>query len=165
MWLFSKTLQRCSDHLSCFVPKRFLAWIHGKNVLPDLGCFFGRRFVFFFGIDDDPGLCCAEKRVAATPPPWIDLWPPALGGGVQALIKVSTPRTLFNVSSGHLAQFYSVNFSQSRISVKKCVFRERSIKVCVSCSRWCPGTFAPSAAHQTVSLKRGWVPLKGAVSA
>ena len=30
--------------------------------------------------------------------------------------------------------FYSVDFSQSRISVKKCVFNKRTIKVCVSCS-------------------------------
>ena len=33
-----------------------------------------------------------------------------------------------------LTQFYSVDFSQSRIGVKKCVFNKRTIKVCVSCS-------------------------------
>ena len=33
-----------------------------------------------------------------------------------------------------LTQFYSVDFSQSRISVIKCVFNKRTIKVCVSCS-------------------------------
>ena len=32
-----------------------------------------------------------------------------------------------------LSQFYSVDFSQSRIGVKKCVFNKRTIKVCVSC--------------------------------
>ena len=32
-----------------------------------------------------------------------------------------------------LTQFYSVEISQSRISVKKCVFNKRTIKVCVSC--------------------------------
>ena len=32
-----------------------------------------------------------------------------------------------------LTQFYSVDFSQSRISVKKCVFNKRTMKVCVSC--------------------------------
>ena len=32
-----------------------------------------------------------------------------------------------------LTQFYSVDFSQSRIGVKKCVFYKRTIKVCVSC--------------------------------
>ena len=32
-----------------------------------------------------------------------------------------------------LTQFYSVDFSKSRISVKKCVFNKRTIKVCVSC--------------------------------
>ena len=33
-----------------------------------------------------------------------------------------------------LTQFYSVDFSQSRIGVQKCVFNKRTIKVCVSCS-------------------------------
>ena len=32
-----------------------------------------------------------------------------------------------------LTQFYSVDFSQTRIGVKKCVFNKRTIKVCVSC--------------------------------
>ena len=32
-----------------------------------------------------------------------------------------------------LTQFYSVDFSKSRIYVKKCVFNKRTIKVCVSC--------------------------------
>ena len=32
-----------------------------------------------------------------------------------------------------LTQFYSVDFSKSRIDVKKCVFNKRTIKVCVSC--------------------------------
>ena len=32
-----------------------------------------------------------------------------------------------------LTQFYSVDFSQSRVGVKKCVFYKRTIKVCVSC--------------------------------
>ena len=32
-----------------------------------------------------------------------------------------------------LTQFYSVDFSKSRIGVKKCVFNKRTIKVCVSC--------------------------------
>ena len=51
-----------------------------------------------------------------------------------------------------LTQFYSVDFSQSRIGVKKCVFNKRTIKVCVSCSWRCPGTSAPSAAHLRVAL-------------
>ena len=51
-----------------------------------------------------------------------------------------------------LTQFYSVDFSQSRIGVKKCVFNKRKIKVCVSCSWRCPWTFAFCAAHLTVSL-------------
>ena len=32
-----------------------------------------------------------------------------------------------------LPQFYSVDFSKSRIDVKKCVFNKRTINVCVSC--------------------------------
>ena len=32
-----------------------------------------------------------------------------------------------------LTQFYSVDFSKSRIGVKKCIFNIRTIKVCVSC--------------------------------
>ena len=32
-----------------------------------------------------------------------------------------------------LTQFYSVDFSKSRIGVKKCVFNKRTIKVYVSC--------------------------------
>ena len=32
-----------------------------------------------------------------------------------------------------LIQYYSVDFSKSRIGVKKCVFNKRTIKVCVSC--------------------------------
>ena len=51
-----------------------------------------------------------------------------------------------------LTQFYSVDFSQSRIGVNKCIFYKRTIKICVSCCCWCPGTSAPSAAHLTVSL-------------
>ena len=51
-----------------------------------------------------------------------------------------------------LTQFYSVDFSQLRISVKKCVFYKRTIKVCVSCCWRCPGTSALSAAHLTVSM-------------
>ena len=42
-----------------------------------------------------------------------------------------------------LTQFYSV---------KKCVFNKCTIKVCVSCSWRCPGTFALSGANLTVSL-------------
>ena len=32
-----------------------------------------------------------------------------------------------------LTQFYSVDFSQPRIGVNKCVFYKRTIKVCVNC--------------------------------
>ena len=33
-----------------------------------------------------------------------------------------------------LTQFYSIDFSKSRIDVNKCVFYKRTIKVCGSCS-------------------------------
>ena len=51
-----------------------------------------------------------------------------------------------------LTQLYSVDFSQSRIGAKKCVFNNCIIKVCVGSCQRCPGTSAPSAAHLTVSL-------------
>ena len=54
-----------------------------------------------------------------------------------------------------LTQFYSVDFSQSRICIKKCVFNKPTIKVCVSSFLWCPGTSGPSATHLTVSLFLG----------
>ena len=48
-----------------------------------------------------------------------------------------------------LTQLYSVDFSQSRIGVKKCVFNKRTIKVCVSFLWGCLGTFSTTAAHLT----------------
>ena len=51
-----------------------------------------------------------------------------------------------------LTQFYSVDFSKSKIDVQKCVFNKRTIKVCVSSFWQCPGTSVPSEAHLTVSL-------------
>ena len=50
-----------------------------------------------------------------------------------------------------LTQFCSVDFLQSRIVVKKCVFKKRTINVCVSCCWRCPGNSATSAAHLIVS--------------
>ena len=45
-----------------------------------------------------------------------------------------------------LTQFYSVDFLQSWIGVKKCVFNTRIIKVCVSCSSpdFCESKFTES---------------------
>ena len=54
-----------------------------------------------------------------------------------------------------LTQLYSVDFSKSRISVKKCFFNKRTIKVCETVNQVVVDgvlTSAPSAAHQTVSL-------------
>ena len=49
-------------------------------------------------------------------------------------------------------QFYSVDFSLSRIGVKECVVYKHTIKVCVRCCWRCPGTSPPSGTHLTVSL-------------
>ena len=46
---------------------------------------------------------------------------------------VHRPVNAVTVQVWSLTQFYSVDFSQSRISVNKCVFNKRTIKVCVSC--------------------------------
>ena len=51
-----------------------------------------------------------------------------------------------------LTQFYAVDLSRLRIVLEKCLFNKRTIKVFVSCCWRCPGTFAPSAPHLTVSL-------------
>ena len=71
-----------------------------------------------------------------------------------------------------LTQFYSVDFSKSRIIDKKCIFNKRTIKVCVSCSWRCPGTsvrhtwqcpcfsVVPEATHEA---RRG--PFKGVMLA
>ena len=49
----------------------------------------------------------------------------------EAVSVLKGVRTKTQVRS--LAQFYSVDFSQSRIGVNKCVFYKCTIKVCVSC--------------------------------
>ena len=49
-------------------------------------------------------------------------------------------------------RFFSVDFSQSRIGVTKCVFNKRTIKVCISYFWHCPGTSASIASHLTMSL-------------
>ena len=61
-------------------------------------------------------------------------------GQIESLLKVTNDpvdfmcqvcKELYQVWS--LTLFYSVDFSKSRIDVKKCVFNKRTIKVCVSC--------------------------------
>ena len=53
------------------------------------------------------------------------------------LVSLAVADTITLVSSvpqvWSLTQFYSVDFSKSRIGVKKCVFNKRTIKVCISC--------------------------------
>ena len=100
-----------------------------------------------------------EKSPPVVPPPVLAPPPPAaLAGTVPGTTGNLAPRLkrkgLHNYKGQvwSLTQLYTVDFSQPRISVKKRVFNKRTIKVWVSCSRRCPGTFAPSAAHLTVSL-------------
>ena len=66
------------------------------------------------------------------------------GGGFGAGVGEGGASVVSQVWS--LTQFYSVDFSQSRIGVKKCVFYKRTIKVCASCFWRCPETFVPSTA-------------------
>ena len=68
----------------------------------------------------------------------------SLGENASVLCGVDQVRSL--------TQLYSVDFSKSKIDVKKCVLNKCTIKVCVSCWWRCPGTFTPSAAHLTLSL-------------
>ena len=87
----------------------------------------------------------------------------------QAVDHCGSPRSDANQARS-LTQFYSVDFSQSRIDVKKCVFNKRTIKVCVSCCwplrparhTWlCPCiSVVPEATHEA---SQG--PKKGAVAA
>ena len=51
-----------------------------------------------------------------------------------------------------LTHFYSADFSQSRISVKECVFNKRTIKACISSLLRCPGTPEPCTSDLAVSL-------------
>ena len=54
-----------------------------------------------------------------------------------------------------LTQFYSVDFSKSRISGKKCVFYKGTIQVCVSCWWLCPCiSVVPEATHETETRVR-----------
>ena len=54
-----------------------------------------------------------------------------LGGGEEWIEVAAVGGGADQVWS--LTQFYSVDYSKSRIGVKKCVFNKRTIKVCVSC--------------------------------
>ena len=54
-----------------------------------------------------------------------------------APLLLDQTRDVFNLTQARsgqlLTQFYSVDFSKSRIDVKKCVFSKRTTKACVSC--------------------------------
>ena len=52
--------------------------------------------------------------------------------GSFLLTSTFSSETSFLGQVWSLTQFYSVNFSHSRIGVKKCVLNKRTIKVCVS---------------------------------
>ena len=62
----------------------------------------------------------------------------AIERGVEVRLLLSNwtdtrPAMLHYLQVWSLTQFYSVDFSKSRIDVKKCVFKKRTIKACVSC--------------------------------
>ena len=63
-----------------------------------------------------------QGRVAFPSEPLLKTWPNIIKSGRFVVHQVWS-----------LTQFYSVDFSQSRIGVGKCVFTERTVKVCVSC--------------------------------
>ena len=50
----------------------------------------------------------------------------------QSLFQSLAALSLAGQHVWSLTQFFSVDFSQSRISVKKCVFNKRTINVCVN---------------------------------
>ena len=79
--------------------------------------------------------------------------PPQMGIGVEESAGLDHQAVFPHVWS--LTQFHSVDFSQSRICVKRCVFKKPSVKICVSCFWRCPGHCASSAAHLTVFLYLG----------
>ena len=66
-------------------------------------------------------------------------WPKHPKTHIKLSCEKHTCRSLFSTKQvGYyhvwsLTQFYPVDFSQSRIGVKKCVFNKRTIKVRVSC--------------------------------
>ena len=62
--------------------------------------------------------------------------------GYMSIYINNVPSVITSLANGHgacfqqvwsLTQFYSVDFSQLRIGINKCVFYKRTIKVCVSC--------------------------------
>ena len=105
---------------------------------------------------DDHGL--HEVRVALTRGVWRsagDQTVPVQAAPAGALVHAvfqDRPNEGESCQVWSLTQLYSVDFSESRIDVQKCVFSKRTIIVCVSCCLRCPRTSAPSSAHLTVSL-------------
>ena len=68
-----------------------------------------------------------------------------------------------------LTQFYSVDFSKSRIGVHKCVFNKRIIKVCVSVLgpprlAWHTWRCPCFSVVPKQRMRSGWGPLKGFLS-
>ena len=56
-----------------------------------------------------------------------------LQADVESLLLGQQGLDTAQVQVWSLTQFYSLDFSKSRIGVNKCVFYKRTIKVCVSC--------------------------------
>ena len=73
--------------------------------------------------------CVAVDPADREPPPWA----PLLAVEAASLRWVERGTEAVDDQVWSLTQFYSVDFSQSRIGVKKCVFNKRTIKVSISC--------------------------------
>ena len=96
-----------------------------------------------------------ERLTCWSWPCWWSCWPIPAGSATSAATQwwprpaaCSTPGAVQVWSRTHS---YSVDFSKSRIGVKKSVFNKHKIKVCVSCF-WRCRVFNAAAAHVTVSL-------------
>ena len=73
-----------------------------------------------------------------------------MGGAFEAALV--TDPAVVDDQVWSLNQFYSVDFSQARIGVKKRDFNESTIKVCVSCFCWCPPPRLSNEAHPMAFL-------------
>ena len=77
-------------------------------------------------------------KVLASPEAVVDMEMGSLAAAAAAAAAAAIPLAIppAELPEPHvwsLTQFYSVDFSKSRIGGKKCVFNQRTIKVCVSC--------------------------------
>ena len=107
--------------------------------------------------DNYPGAVAAGLWGGPVGRNWGVLWG---GGWASWLLGVGGHEQPVGEQVWSLTQFYSVDFSQSRMGVKKCVFNKHTIRVSVSCFWRCPWfCVVLEATHEA---RQG--PLKGTVS-